>query len=381
MVEPFWRYGPELAGGALAIWIQSRIAAAVRARRPDFGAAIPLGTVAVSAWLAFSFLFSIPWFYNRWPINGGMAWLKAGGIIWGMVTVGGWVVHRLVAAAVPDPDPASAVDDAGFDPGRRKMLHLAAAGAPAMMVGYGTFVERFHFQLKEVEISIPGLARDLDGLRLVQITDIHLSPFFSARDLAYTIGMANETKADLALMTGDLITVRGDPLEECIRLLGGVKTGSGMIGCLGNHEISADCESLAAELAARQGIRILRGAREQVRFGNATVNFAGVDYQRRGDPYLTGAERLVQPGMLNVLLSHNPDVFPVAAGMGYDLTIAGHTHGGQVTVEILHQYANIARFYTPYVYGHYERNGKSIYVSRVGGLGHPVRVGAPRRSR
>lgn len=82
--------------------------------------------------------------------------------------------------------------------------------------------------------------------------------------------------------------------------------------------------------------------------------------------------------MLNVLLSHNPDVFPVAAEKGFDLTIAGHTHGGQITVEILGDAVNFARFYTPYVYGRYEQQEKFIYVSRgLGTVGMPVRVGAP----
>jgi len=76
-----------------------------------------------------------------------------------------------------------------------------------------------------------------------------------------------------------------------------------------------------------------------------------------------GAERLVTPGAFNVMLSHNPDVFPVAASQGYDLTIAGHTHGGQVNVEILHQNMNIARYYTPYVRGLYREGISSVYVS------------------
>ncbi len=380
MVDPVWRYVPELAGGALAIWVQWRIARALRVRYPGADGAISLILAAVSGWLAFSFLFSVPWFYNIWPINGGLAWLKAGGIIWGMMTVGGGVLYAIGRIAGRLRGPATG-ESSGFDPGRRRALEMVTKGAigtPMVVLGYGAFIERRDFQLREIEIPVRGLAADLNGLRMVQITDIHMSPFFSARDLEYTIGMANETKAHLALMTGDLITVRGDPLEQCVRLLQGVKAEAGMIGCLGNHEISADCEAFAAELAARRGIRILRSAKEQIRFGKASINFAGVDYQRRSNPYLQGAERLVEPGMLNVLLSHNPDVFPVAASMGYDLTVAGHTHGGQVTVEILHQYLNIARFYTPYVYGHYEREGKSIYVSRgLGTVGVPVRVGAP----
>jgi predicted MPP superfamily phosphohydrolase len=84
------------------------------------------------------------------------------------------------------------------------------------------------------------------------------------------------------------------------------------------------------------------------------------------------------PGALNVLLSHNPDVFPVAAEKGYDLTLSGHTHGGQVTVEILDQTLNPARFLTPYVYGLYQHRGRSAYVTRgIGTIGIPARIGAP----
>ena len=87
---------------------------------------------------------------------------------------------------------------------------------------------------------------------------------------------------------------------------------------------------------------------------------------------------MVLPGAYNILLSHNPDVFPVAADKGYDLTLAGHTHGGQVNVEILDQSINAARFFTPYVYGLYRRGAAAEYVTRgVGTISIPARIGAP----
>ena len=82
--------------------------------------------------------------------------------------------------------------------------------------------------------------------------------------------------------------------------------------------------------------------------------------------------------MLNVLLQHNPDVFPTAARQGWDLTLAGHTHGGQVNFEILNQDLNVARFYTPYVRGLYRSGRSAIYVTRgIGTIGMPARIGAP----
>jgi hypothetical protein len=126
-------------------------------------------------------------------------------------------------------------------------------------------------------------------------------------------------------------------------------------------------------------MRFLRSAQARIVYNGQTLNLAGVDYQRMGTAYLTGAETLVREEAFNILLSHNPDVFDDAHRLGFDLTIAGHTHGGQVTVEILHQYANISRFFTPYVYGLYtKQRASSLYVSRgLGTVGIPTRIGAP----
>ena len=80
---------------------------------------------------------------------------------------------------------------------------------------------------------------------------------------------------------------------------------------------------------------------------------------------------------MNLLLSHNPDVFPVAADLGYDLVVGGHTHGGQVTVEIVEQTLNVGRFFTPYVAGLYRKGASSLYVSRgIGTINLPMRLGA-----
>jgi predicted MPP superfamily phosphohydrolase len=198
------------------------------------------------------------------------------------------------------------------------------------------------------------------------------------KEFARAIDMANETRAHIALVTGDLITRMGDPLEACLRQLARLRTDAGMLGCLGNHEIYTNTEDYVTQQGQRIGIEFLRDRARLFRFGNAAINFAGVDYQKLHHPYLVGTDKLIVPGCTNVLLSHNPDVFPVAASQGYDLTIAGHTHGGQVNFEIIHQSLNVARFYTPFVRGLYRKNSKSIWVgSGLGTIGVPVRLGAP----
>jgi predicted MPP superfamily phosphohydrolase len=269
---------------------------------------------------------------------------------------------------------------AELQPRRRALLQAAGAGlclAPGAVAAFG-IVNRNRFRLSEVDIPIPDLPKDLQGLRMVQVTDIHLSPFLSEREFAHAIDMANETRADLALVTGDLISRRGDPLDACLRQLARLRAQAGVLGCLGNHEVYTGTENYVTAQGRRIGIEFLRHQAKVLRFGAAEVNFAGVDYQKFHSRYLEGAERLIRPGALNILLSHNPDVFPVAARQGFHLTIAGHTHGGQVDFEILHQHIDIARVYTPYVRGPYRDGNSALYVSTgLGTIGVPIRIGAP----
>jgi len=270
----------------------------------------------------------------------------------------------------------------GHSPARRRFLgavRWALLGAPAVATGYGTFVQRFRLSVREQNIPVPGLPHDLHGLRVAQLTDIHLSPFLSVRELERAVEMANETRPHLALVTGDLITTSDDPLDDCLLALARLQADAGVFGCMGNHEIYAETEEYTQVEGARLGMRFLRRQSELLRFGSADLNLAGVDYQHFNHPYLVGAETLTVPGAFNVLLSHNPDVFPVAVAKGFPLTIAGHTHGGQVRVEILRQDLNVARFFTRYVDGLYHsKDGSSIFVSRgIGTIAIPARLGAP----
>jgi predicted MPP superfamily phosphohydrolase len=329
--------------------------------------------LAAVGWAAGGFALAIPPLIRIVPNDGLLEWVRGMGIVWALLTTSSWIGFTLLRWA-EKRRPA-------HDPGRRNLLRVArrvVLAAPAAACGYGVFLARDQFQLKAVDIRIRNLPKGLDGFRMVQLTDIHFGPFLGEKDLRYAIGMANETKAHLALVTGDLITLRRDPLDACLGILSSLRADLGVYGCLGNHEVFAGCEDYAARQAARYGMRFLRGTCEQIRLDGASFNLAGVDYQRMGGPYLRGAEKLIRPDRVNVLLCHNPDAFPAAARLGFDLTVAGHTHGGQVTVEILNQYANVARFFTPYVSGLYTETGSSVYVSRgLGTVGAPIRLGAP----
>ena len=303
------------------------------------------------------------------------AWLPANVIAWALALSLFWVLAVLafdlwLASAQP----------AAFDASRRRMLAAAlpAAAVPLGGAGFGIALARYGLSVKETVIAIPGLPRDLDGLRIVQLTDIHFGPFFGPAELERAVSMANDTRAHIAVVTGDLITRAGDDLEGCLRLLRRLKADAGVYGCHGNHEKYAGLVDAADRLAARAGITILRRQAALLRFGSARLNLAGIDYYGTGTrvgPFLRG---LAEPGAVNVLLQHNPAHFPAAAESGFHLMLAGHTHGGQVNLPVLSENINVVRAFTKYVRGSYELGHSRLYVScGLGTVGIPVRLGAP----
>ena len=269
--------------------------------------------------------------------------------------------------------PASGNQDLPADPGRRYFFRTATAAAgaaPFLGAMYGFAAERLNYQIHRVDIPVSNLPAALDGMTIEQLSDIHMSGYM--------------------------------PRSQVRRL----SAPLGIYGCNGNHEIYANAEDLAQQLFARQGMKLLRHQNEVISFRGAQLNLIGVDYQRERAPggrritTLAGLEPLIRKDIPNILLSHNPNTFNRAAELGVELSLAGHTHGGQIQVEILDHRLSPARFITDYVAGLYLRplftpaktvasqkflhaatlqgQHSAIYVNRgLGTVGAPVRLGVP----
>jgi len=173
--------------------------------------------------------------------------------------------------------------------------------------------------------------------------------------------MANDLGADLAVVTGDFIPGPSDPLADCIDEIRQLHAPLGVFGCNGNHEIYARAEDAAQSLFAQAGMKLLRHENASIAFRGAKFNLLGVDYQRERSaagyrmPMLPDIAPLVRRDMPNILLSHNPNTFNRAAELGIELSLAGHTHGGQIQVEILDHRLSPARFITDYIAGAFFR--------------------------
>lgn len=357
--------------------VQARISVLLWRRYRTQAARIAL--VAADIILACCFVLSYSEVISRLGLNPQVA-LVAGAVGLGYLMVATVVLVLYTALAwakrlVLKPE---------MDPGRRRVLDMAGVAmvaTPIAGLGYGTFIQRTNFTVREVDLPVHDLQPGLDGVTIAQISDIHLSAFLTEREFARVIDEANGLHPQLFAIIGDLISSRGDPLDACLRQLARLKSDAGTFGCLGNHERYAGAEGYTTAAGARLGIQFLRNRNRTLEFGGSRLNLVGVDYEsirRDRDAYLLGADILKVPGAFNLLLSHNPDVFPQASALGFNLQLSGHTHGGQVTIEILDQSINPARFITPYVAGLYRDGASAAYVTRgVGTIGIPTRLGAP----
>jgi len=346
-----------------------------------------------------------PLFGRLWPRGGlgsalvavSRVWLVAsffGFLAFQSVEIVGWISHT--AGGFFSSQRAS------LDPGRRDFFRYAAylAGTlPFLAATYGFASGRLKYQVQKVDIPIEGLPKELEGMRIVQLSDIHIGDFMPQEEVRRAVQMANDLRPDLAVVTGDFISGHNDPLEGCIVELSKLSAPLGTWGCNGNHEIYAGVEDAAERLFSRYGMQLLRQQNVQLDWMGAKLNLIGVDYQRdhmTPGPHgrvLEHVQPLVRRDMPNILLSHNPNSFRRAAELGIELSLAGHTHGGQVKFEIVDHSWSPARLITDFVAGLYRlplgmldaggANAASVktaflYVNRgLGTFGMPVRLGVP----
>jgi uncharacterized protein len=275
-------------------------------------------------------------------------------------------------------------------PARRQFLERAAsvaAAAPFVAGAYGVFYGRLNLETPLRKIPIERLPAAFHGFRMAQLSDIHIGPFMTGDEIRKYVAIANALKPDFILLTGDYVTWDGRTQQAVVDALSKLKAPYGVYGCLGNHDFYANVQNSITGLFGRTGIKILRGEAVDIRAGNDSFRLIGVDYtwrmmtsRRAAEPLdlLPGAERLVNKGGVNILLSHNPNGFDRAAELGIDLTLSGHTHGGQAALEFISPQIAPSRLVTPYVAGLFEKPGSKLYVNRgLGTIGVPLRIGAP----
>lgn len=195
-------------------------------------------------------------------------------------------------------------------------------------------LEPRRIEITHQRIPIAKLPEAFNGFRIVQLSDVHHSPFLSKDEIAAAVQIANALRPDVIALTGDYISHSRDFIQPCARALGALYAPAGVFAVLGNHDHWTDGAAMQQALEA-QGIRVLTNEAMRLQRGAAHIQFAGIDdlLVKRDDLELAlcGTTR----DETRVLLSHNPRIIREAARRGVDLVLSGHTHGGQIDWRLL----------------------------------------------
>ena len=228
--------------------------------------------------------------------------------------------------------------------------------------------------VERVEIELKRLPPKLDGFRIVHLSDTHHSRFTDIEHISRAVEMANQSRPDMALLTGDYVSHDADYIAPVAETLGKLESEFGTFACLGNHDHWTDA-SLVTDLLRGEGVMVL--INEGFRFAARDASFwlAGVDDYMAGKTDVRAALHGSFPDEMKLLLAHNPLIFRQAVRAEVDLTLSGHTHGGQIKVRDPEKKILPSRKLKS---GHHQRKESQIYITRgIGTVVVPARYQCP----
>ena len=265
-------------------------------------------------------------------------------------------------------------------PDRRQFLARAAVGGAGLVAaGFSAYGVRRAFappSIDEVAVRMPRLHRAFDGLRIVQVSDVHIGDVLGRPFLEEMVRRCNALRPDLVAVTGDLVDGRLSQLGSTISALQDLRSRWGTYFITGNHEFySGDVEWCTG--LDRMGVTVLRNRTVSLRDGNARLDLVGVDdYGQKDRPRgwdLESALAARDPEHPAVLLAHQPRAVEDAVEKGIGLQLSGHTHGGQ-----LFPMTGVVAALWRYSAGLYRVGDGHVYVHRGTGFwGPPMRIGSP----
>lgn len=227
---------------------------------------------------------------------------------------------------------------------------------------------------EEVAITLERLPKKLDGFRIVHLSDLHHSPFTHIDHIARAVTAASKLKPHIVVLTGDFVSHDAEYIKPVAKILGELKGKYGSFACLGNHDHWTDADMVTKELQTA-GVKVL--VNEGFRFEAKGSSFwlCGVDDHMVGKTDLPSALKGAFPDEMKLLLAHNPIIFRKAVAAGIDLTLSGHTHGGQIKVRDPEKRILPRRKLSS---GLHHRKDSQIYITRgIGTVVLPVRFQCP----
>jgi len=271
---------------------------------------------------------------------------------------------------------------ASIDGGRREFLAQILAGGAGVfglaLSGWGIWSAIRPVEIKPVAVRLRKLPDSLRGLRIVQLTDMHVGLTIGRGFVDDVVRKVNALEPDLVAITGDLVDGPVEDLGAAVAPLGQIRSRLGTYFVTGNHEYYSGADSWLLFLR-EIGIRVLRNEHVELSKNGGTFHVAGVDdwtAHQFGNGHGADMARAMEGRDTSkpvVLLAHQPVQFDEARAHGVDLQISGHTHGGQIF-----PFGFLTRLAQPFLSGLHQRGDSQIYVSSgTGYWGPPMRIAAP----
>lgn len=234
-------------------------------------------------------------------------------------------------------------------------------------------------EVRRLEVEVKDLPKSMDGLRVVQLTDLHISKLFQADWVEQVVARTNALKPDAILITGDLIDGTVEARRSDVAPLRNLRAPLGVIAIPGNHEYYFDCDRWGAEFT-RLGLKVLFNEHVLLQRGEGSVVVAGVTDEAAPSfgfpgPDLNRALSGSPKDVPTILLKHRPVGAAAAAAAGVSLQLSEHTHGGMILgLDQVARYANQG-----FIAGKYDVGGMTLYLNNGTALwnGFPIRLGVP----
>jgi len=306
-----------------------------------------------------------------------------------LLTGGVWISAKVVIEAIAvqaGTTHAAPVIGSGVDTGFRWFANAGIALITTAFM-YGYTIGQWRLRVVPLSVALNGNSAGLEGLRIAQISDIHIGQNLTRAQLERFVAQVNALSPDLICITGDIADSPHADLETFLPILAQLRAPSGVFAILGNHDHYAGADQVEAALRRLTPFTVLRDEQTSIAVNDTRLHIIGLDDRgrdwARGVPavaYLGEALASIPSDAAVLLLSHRPDIFPQAAAAGVALTLSGHTHGGQLGMPWFNgRVRNLAEFITAFDRGLFERDGSYLYVNcGLGVTGQRIRLCTPR---